>query len=65
MTKNGKKDNAYRLMHATTTKCLHGTLGGSGIIVLNKAVVEALGLSHELEKDSESMRGVYKHSCRE
>lgn len=42
-------------MHAATIECLHGTLGGSRIVVLNKAVVEALGLSHELARGPESI----------
>lgn len=35
----------YRLMDSATVQGLHGTLGGTGVIVLNETIVVALGLN--------------------
>jgi hypothetical protein len=41
--------NTYGLVHTSTVQGLHGALGGTGIIILNKAVVVPLCLfTHRL-----------------
>lgn len=38
----------YRLVHSTAVECLHGSISSTGVIVLDEAVVEALGLWREI-----------------
>lgn len=45
---------AYRLMNATSVESLHGPFRGTGVIILNEAVVEALSLDVKTGQSSDS-----------
>lgn len=55
--KTAPKPNTYRLVDAAAIQGLHSSLSGTGVIVLDKSVVESLALELETKKFDVSKNG--------